>query len=91
MSDLTSEAEMYRQHLMQRHIAFLRGELFESRRDKFDVWASDKSLEEQVDFLVKDAMRSYMEPDILKPRETSEEAKPARRIVRAPYRSNPDD
>ena len=90
MSDLTQEAESYRKHLMQRHIAFLRGELFESRRDRFDEWATDKTLEEQVEFLVKDAMKSYVEPDILKPRE-AEEAKPVKRIVRAPDRSNPDE
>lgn len=48
---------------LRRLVAALRGELFETRQVKFDAWAVGRSLEEQRDFLVRDAMRDWPEEE----------------------------
>jgi hypothetical protein len=50
-------------YFQRRLIAALRSELFETRQSRFDEWAKDKSISEQIEFLVKDAMKGYREPE----------------------------
>ena len=50
-----------------RAIATMRAELPTERQKAFDEWAATgRTLDEQLDLLTEDAMRRYVEPDILK-------------------------
>ena len=52
----------------RRTIATMRADLFPELAVKFDKWAERHTLQEQLDFLTEDAMKRYVEPDILKSR-----------------------
>jgi len=52
-----------------RAISTMRAELPPERQKAFDDWASTgRSLDEQLDLLTEDAMKRYVEPDLLKPK-----------------------
>lgn len=84
---MSEQSDVFRQELMKRHVEYLRSELFESRREKFDEWAKDKTLEEQVEVLVREAMKSYVEPEFLKPAVQQELPLPPR-PVRQTYKDD---
>ena len=52
-----------------RAISTMRAELPPERQKAFDEWAATgRSIDEQLDLLTEDAMKRYVEPDLLKPK-----------------------
>ena len=52
-----------------RAISTMRAELPPERQKAFDEWAATgRSLDEQLELLTEDAMKRYVEPDLLKPK-----------------------
>jgi hypothetical protein len=49
-------------------VTTMRDHLIPERQVRFDKWAADKTLKVQLEWLVKDAMEYYQEPECLKER-----------------------
>lgn len=61
---MTDDPDFFR----RKAVATLRDMLIPERQPRFDEWAKDKPVKVQLEWLVRDAMEYYKEPDFLKER-----------------------